>query len=342
MVFCAVWGTAFILATGCQDWRRGAPAAQAAVSPNRTPPRPSPLDPANPRFPATVQQPAAPPHQAPRELPNDLVIRATAPLVEESPPAHLAVAQNTSPPTTAPKATPALTEAEKLRQLFDRAAARNNAIEDFVARFRRREVVNGKQMPEDLMTFKFRRSPFSVHFAWLPGTEHEGREVIYVKGMNNGNMVVRSGKGDLIRGIRTEVAPNSPRVLSTSRRTIEDAGLARLVNAFGDGLNAQEKGDVQTFGRFQYVGLQQRPESAKPMECVLQTIPVGQDKNLPNGGRRYWFFSTDERTQEYGLPVLILCLDETGKEVEYYAYDRMNVNIGLKDKDFDPNELWKK
>jgi hypothetical protein len=331
MVFCAVWGAAFIFAPGCQDLRRGTPVAQNESKP----PKPAPLNHANPTFPSAVTQ------DPPRELPSDLIVRATAPQVDDSQSPVIPAVRNV-PSNNAPANTPALTEAQKLRQLFELAQSRNNGIEDFVARFRRREVVNGKAMPEDLMTFKFRKAPFSVHFAWLPGTDNEGREVVYVKGLHNGNMVARSGKGDLLSGIRTEIAPNSPRVLSTSRRTIEDAGLSRLVNSFGDALNAQEKGDLQVHGRFQYVGPQQRPESATPMECVLQTVPVGKEKHLPNGGRRYWFFSTDTRGQEYGLPVLILCLDETGKEVEYYCYDRMSTNVGFKDKDFDPDVLWRK
>jgi hypothetical protein len=40
------------------------------------------------------------------------------------------------------------------------------------------------------------------------------------------------------------------------------------------------------------------------------------------------------------MPVLILTQDETGHEVEYYCYDRIECPVKLDDDDFNPEKLW--
>jgi hypothetical protein len=48
-----------------------------------------------------------------------------------------------------------------------------------------------------------------------------------------------------------------------------------------------------------------------------------------------YFFDADRH-----LPVLILARDDAGVEVEYYRYDRLNVNVGLDNQDFNPDRVW--
>jgi hypothetical protein len=141
--------------------------------------------------------------------------------------------------------------------------------------------------------------------------------------------------------MRIEVDPHSARATTNSRRTIEDAGVHTLVERFGRVLVGQESG-AKAYGSLQYLGTQQRPESPAPMECVRQQLPPGIEKHLPQGGERCWFFPTDPRIQECGLPILIVTHDAERREVEYYYYDRLNANIGLRPQDFEPDMLWPK
>jgi hypothetical protein len=78
------------------------------------------------------------------------------------------------------------------------------------------------------------------------------------------------------------------------------------------------------------------------MECAIQQLPAGYEKHLPQGGQRYWYFCADPRAAECGLPVLLLTRDENNREVEYYCYDRLNINVGLRPEDFDPKTVWAK
>jgi len=40
-------------------------------------------------------------------------------------------------------------------------------MDSYIARLTRREQVNGKKQPEEIILFKFRQQPWSVYFKWL-------------------------------------------------------------------------------------------------------------------------------------------------------------------------------
>src|SRR5207237_1143271 len=84
------------------------------------------------------------------------------------------------PPVTAVRAV-GESAADPLRALYDHAAKRYQTMDTYMMRMRRREVVNGKARPEELVFVKFRQEPWSVYFKWI-GPEAKGREVVYVKG----------------------------------------------------------------------------------------------------------------------------------------------------------------
>nr|BAL53814.1 hypothetical conserved protein [uncultured Planctomycetota bacterium] len=232
-------------------------------------------------------------------------------------------------------------DATRLEQLYRAAAQRYATIQDYVCRFRRREVLANGTTSEDLILLRFRKQPHSIHFVWPRGTPDEGREVVYVQGRFNNHLVARTGKGDWLAGLRVELALDSPRATANTRRSFLEVGVGYLVESLGQALREQRQGTYR-FGRLRYLGQQARPESATPMQCLVQEVPPGLEKYLPRGGKRYFFLATDPRVQECGLPVLVITQDENGREVEYYCYDRFSVNIGLTDADFDPDHLWGK
>ncbi len=69
-------------------------------------------------------------------------------------------------------------------------------MNSYIAHFRRREVVNGKAKPEELMLIKFRQPPWSVYFKWL-GTEGHDREVIFVGGKYDNKLNTKLAAGDV-------------------------------------------------------------------------------------------------------------------------------------------------
>jgi hypothetical protein len=225
----------------------------------------------------------------------------------------------------------------KLRALYRDAADRYARISSYIVRLRRREQVNGKDHPEEVLLVKFRKNPWSIYFKWL-GKEGNGREVIYVRGRYEDKIHTLLAAGDIPlmpAGKRIALAPDNALVRSSSRHSIHEAGIGTMIDTFGEVVSTAERAGARALVKS--VGVVSRPELAAPCEAVEQIIPPGGEPLLPRGGRRLWFFDSSSTK----LPVLVITQDETGHEAEYYCYDRFLFPVDLDDSDFNPDELWK-
>jgi hypothetical protein len=220
--------------------------------------------------------------------------------------------------------------------LYNQAASRFASIDSYMARLRRREFFKGKDQPEELILFKFRKQPWSVYFKWL-GAEGQGRDVLYVKGQH-GNMIhslLAAGDMPLApAGKRMALSPDNIFVRTASRHSITEAGIGNIIEKLGQGIEAQERGDKR-LGTLTYLGPTKRPEFETPLDAVEHTLPPGLELQLPHGGRRWVFFDPVSH-----FPILMITHDDKGHEVEYYCYDRLQFPVKLDDLDFDPDKLW--
>ncbi|MCS7168942.1 MAG: DUF1571 domain-containing protein, partial [Gemmatales bacterium] len=78
----------------------------------------------------------------------------------------------------------------KVEQLIVAAQQRYAQVQDYVCRFRRREVLADGTVSQDMMLLRVRKEPWSVHFVWPKGSADEGREVLYVQGRFHNQLVV--------------------------------------------------------------------------------------------------------------------------------------------------------
>src|SRR5262245_41921295 len=208
----------------------------------------------------------------------------------------------------------------KLRELHRLAAQCYARIDSYIVRLRRREQVNGKDKPEELLLCRFRKQPFSVYFKWI-GPEGNGREVVYVQGRHDNKIHTRMAAGDIPlmpAGKRMALSPDSVLVRSASRHSITEAGGGHPIDLLGQRRAAQAS--------FKYLGLVRRDEFKQPVEGAEESVPPGAEPTLPRGGRRLWFFDPASH-----LPVLIVFNDDTGHEVEYNCYDLFQYPVKLDD-----------
>lgn len=236
-------------------------------------------------------------------------------------------------PTTSPDVPADDLQAAKL--LYRQAADQYARLDSYIVRFRRREVINGRIKPEELILMKFRKQPWSIYFKWI-GAEGKGREVIYVKGMYDNKIHTLLAAGDMPlmpAGKRIALAPDNPLVKSSSRHSITEAGVGALIDAFGMAIQNVER-NPRLAGTLRSLGQIKRPELGGPFEGIEQIVPPGVEPELPEGGKRYWFFDPVSH-----LPTIVTTQDATGKEVEYYHYDRFLYPVNLDAQDFDPNKL---
>jgi hypothetical protein len=238
-------------------------------------------------------------------------------------------------PETQATVTSSSTESDPVRRLQRDAAASYAKLSCYIARMRRREVVQGRQKPEEVLIFKFREKPFSVHFKWL-GDEGKGREVVYVRGQFEDKLHVLTAANDIPltpAGRRLALAPDSMLVRSSSRYPITEAGIGNMIARFGRLLDSVRTGSGGV--TMKYLGPVQRPEYAAPLEGVECQFVPGRDPDLPDGGKRLVFF--DPATH---FIVLSQSFDPSGREVEFYCFDRFQLDVKLDDDDFNPDKLW--
>jgi hypothetical protein len=319
-----VWLGALCLALGISSSGCG----HLTLRRNREPQAPAP---ALPRF-----------NEAPPPLPpsatNSPSVPNTAPVTQTAAPASaapLALAMESGRDPAAPAA-PKQTAADPrltCRNLHRRAVERFAAMDSYIARFRRREQINGKDAPEEIIALQFRKQPWSVHMKWV-GSEGTGREVVYVKGKYENKIHTLLAATDPkfpLGGNVVSLAPDSPFVRARSRYPITEAGIGALIERFGRIVD-REAAKTRVL---RYAGLQKRPEYEEPLEAVEEFISE-EEAPAPRGGRRWWFFEPKS-----GLPVIAISYDTAGREVEYYCYDRIQAPVGLDDDDFNPDKLWK-
>jgi hypothetical protein len=238
-----------------------------------------------------------------------------------------------SPPADSSGTEAAPRSSDALRDLYTRAAERYAQIPNYEARLIRREVVGGKEGPTEEILFQFRQQPFSVYMRNI-GPVGRNREVLYVRGQfdNKMHVVIGEGDGSLFAPVGKKMAfdPQSPLVTSKSRHTITDAGIGNSLARFRKMIEA---------GQAKALGLVERQEYPYPLDGVELTLRPGDDASLPTGGKQVMYFDPNPDSAGYGFPVLIVTTDPTGREVEYYCFDRYRAPAGLTDADFHPDRL---
>jgi hypothetical protein len=68
---------------------------------------------------------------------------------------------------------------------------------------------------------------------------------------------------------------------------------------------------------------------------VELTFPPNREPEAPQGGKRLLGFDPAMK-----WPVFSNTFDQNGREIDYYVFDRFQLNVKLDDDDFNPDKLW--
>lgn len=223
-----------------------------------------------------------------------------------------------------------------VKALLDGFKKRFAQLDDFEARLIKREVVNGKETPQDEILYRYRVKPQSVYMKTL-SENGQGREVLYIAGQKN--MTVVTGKGDnpiVGVGYKTDLDPDSKMASGRSRHKIYDAGFTRSEKGLTRAIEAAEKGNPIVM---KALGPVKRKEYDYPLEGVALELKPGQDPSMPKGGRREIYFDTKADSPSFMLPVVATAHEPDGREVEYYYFDKFKVPANF---DWNPDNLGRK
>ena len=199
-------------------------------------------------------------------------------------------------------------------------------LRDYDAAFAKRDVVNDQVFAHTLL-MKFRAEPMSVYMRFYK--PHEGREVIYVDGRNDGKLLAHeTGIKSIVGTVALD--PHGPQAMSESRHPITRVGMTNLVS----GVIAQWQRETK-YGECE---VNYYPNAKlRAMEC--QVIEVKH----PVPRRQFPFHMTrlfiDKKTnfpvrvEQYVYPA---APGQQPPLIEEYRYWNIRTNLGFSDVDFDP------
>jgi hypothetical protein len=201
-------------------------------------------------------------------------------------------------------------------------------VGDYECDFTKRELI-GKKLVKTSMRLKLREDPFSVYLKFIDN--NPGREVLYVKGQNNGNLLVREAGIKSIVGMLS-LPPTGPDAMAESRYPVTQIGLKQMLETIISQWEAE--------GKFGGVTTQKRPDSKTltgEVCTVYEAIHAKQFKEFKFHTTRLWI---DDAT---GMAIGVQQLGFPGKKdseppiVEEYFYGKIESNLKMTNKDFDKN-----
>ncbi len=252
----------------------------------------------------------------------------------------LPLPQTEIPVKAEPKKLAGPSTVSEVRQLLDAAVKTYADVPDYEAKLVRREVVSGKALPTEELTYAHRKEPFSIYMT-VTGEAGKGREMLYVNGQNEGKLIVVTGKGDnllLGTGKRMEFDPDSTLLKGKSRNRITDAGMGKMLATITKYVVQAEAGKRST-DTVKLIGATEGIESKMALTTIEVTLLAGDEALLPKGGKRTYSFDADKKSPSFGLPVQIVTSDDKNKEVEFYSFSGFKVPAKFTDADFSPDRL---
>jgi hypothetical protein len=214
--------------------------------------------------------------------------------------------------------------------LLEQGRAFLEKIPDYTAQFVKQELVSGELLDEQSIYLKCRHRPFSVYLKWETGDE--GREVLYLDGAHDGDMIVHGG-GWKARLPSLSISPTSSLAMKESRYPITNVGLLELVKT----MLQVHAGDLANNTIARCEALAGQEFDGRPCDGFLveyrdaATSPIYRKSIVLIDKEVYTrnFGWPDARTQATGD-----ALDEATL-IEYYTYADLRFRQQLAEADFD-------
>ncbi|MEO1526803.1 MAG: DUF1571 domain-containing protein [Planctomycetota bacterium] len=212
-------------------------------------------------------------------------------------------------------------------------------VQDYTALLVKRERVDGVLGPHEYMSAKIRcrkvvngqlAQPLSVYLAFIKPAAVRGREVLYVEGQNNNKLIAHEGglKGRFLPTVK--LPPTGSLAMKGQRYPMTDIGIENmLVKLIQRGEQARALPDVQS-------ELGTATINKRPCSVLTVTQPTKRPELLFYQAKVYM-------DNELNIPIRYIAYDWPKQPnaplevLEEYNYLNVKLNVGLTDKDFDPN-----
>ncbi|MCA9211928.1 MAG: DUF1571 domain-containing protein [Planctomycetales bacterium] len=208
-------------------------------------------------------------------------------------------------------------------------------VKDYTCTLVKRERINGRLLPHEFMTCKIRNersdgTPFSVYMKFTNPSSVRGREVIYVQGENDGNMVAHEGGFKSFLPTVT-LKPDGALAMRNQRYPVTEVGLRTLTERLIEKGNRDRELGPCTVKILSGAKVAKRPctcievrhDERKPqLDFHVARVFVDSELNVPIRYEAYEWPSRPGGEMEL---------------IEEYSYIDLKLNVGLTDEDFDQN-----
>jgi hypothetical protein len=199
-----------------------------------------------------------------------------------------------------------------------------------------RERVKGVLLDPQVMMLKIRHEPLSLYLKWLVGDK--GRELLYVDGQNDGNMIVKVGgiKGKLLPALKLN--PTGDLALKEARHPVTEIGLLELAHQ----LIQKRKQDLESDGGFHCEVLANREVGGRPCYGFIQSFT--SQTHSPEYRKCVLLIDKEQclpvYLQNFTWPDTQAAVDsqthlDEATLVEHYQYSDVHFDQRLADVDFD-------
>lgn len=213
----------------------------------------------------------------------------------------------------------------------------NQNISDYTGVIIKQERISGKLLPAEYMRFKVRnrreengqKTPLSVYMRFFRPSKVKGREVIFVEGRNKNKLIAHEAEPFNFMSVHLD--PTGMMAMRNNRYPVTDFGIQNLIQKLIERASRdREHGDCKV-DFFENAVVRKRPcsmiqvthdEQKAPFDFHIARIYIDNEYKIPVRYEAYTW--PEEGCTE--LPLL-----------ESYTYAALKFNVGLTDKDFDPN-----
>ncbi len=200
-------------------------------------------------------------------------------------------------------------------------------VDNYTAEFVKKELI-GRQLIESRMELKLRHDPFAVYLKFID--PNEGRQVLYVPGRNDNNLLVKeTGLAGLVGAISLD--PSGSMAMEDNRHPITQIGIKFMLDAVMEDWLAQTAVENVTVNYYPNARV-----SGVACKAIEVTFPTNH--NLVEFHKRRLYIEAEHnlpiRVENFGFPT-----QSGGRAplVEDYLYANLQTNVGLTDSDFDRN-----
>lgn len=209
-------------------------------------------------------------------------------------------------------------------------------VNDYSCTLVKQERIGNELLPQEYMYAEVRNrkeeggritQPFSVYMYFLKPEKIKGREVLYVEGQNDGQLMAHEANFLKIAGV-VSLRPDSALAMRGNRYPITEVGLENLIvkliekaerdKAHGE-CNVVFKQGVKINGKGCTLLEVVHPHPRPHFDFNIARIYIDDELNLPVRYEAYTW-----PTKADGQPELLEC----------YTYLNLKVNVGLEDKNF--------